>query len=112
MSLASKDVDPGVSQVRAQLVGSRAKGRLVLAADDTIMATGEHMYLHVDTEAGKTVPSVVSSDDRPTVTSSVGWALRTTVNVAVPAASDTPAEPVGTSIDTLPLWPRSVAVAS
>ena len=31
--------------------------RMHLTADDTIMATGEHMYLHVDTAVGKTVPA-------------------------------------------------------
>ena len=38
-------------------------------------------------DAGRTVPSVVSLDESPTVTSAVGWASRTTVNVAVPPAS-------------------------
>jgi carnitine 3-dehydrogenase len=31
--------------------------RMHLAADDTLIATGEHMYLHVATAAGKTVPA-------------------------------------------------------
>jgi carnitine 3-dehydrogenase / betainyl-CoA thioesterase len=31
--------------------------RMHLAADDALIATGEHMYLHVDTAAGKTVPA-------------------------------------------------------
>ena len=37
--------------------------------------------------AGATVPSVVSLEDRPMVTSAVGWVLSTTVKVAVPPAS-------------------------
>ena len=35
----------------------------------------------------ETVPSVASLDDRPIVTSAVGWLFSTTVNVAVPPAS-------------------------
>jgi carnitine 3-dehydrogenase len=31
--------------------------RMHLAADDTLMATGEHMYLHVDTTLGRSVPA-------------------------------------------------------
>ncbi len=38
-------------------------------------------------DAGRTVPSVASLDERPTVTSAVGCEFRTTVNVAVPPAS-------------------------
>ena len=34
-----------------------------------------------------TVPSVASLEDRPIVTSAVGWLFSTTVNVAVPPAS-------------------------
>ena len=37
--------------------------------------------------AGATVPSPVSLEVRAMVTSAVGWALSTTVKVAVPAAS-------------------------
>ncbi|MCU1387371.1 MAG: bifunctional 3-hydroxyacyl-CoA dehydrogenase/thioesterase [Ilumatobacteraceae bacterium] len=33
-------------------------------ADDTLMATGEHMYLHVDTEIGKSVPAPQNMQDR------------------------------------------------
>ena len=39
------------------------------------------------TEAGLTVPSVVSLLERPMVTFAVGWELRTMVNVACPPAS-------------------------
>ena len=39
------------------------------------------------TLAGETVPSLVSLELRPIVTSAVGWVFRTTVNVAVPPAS-------------------------
>ena len=35
----------------------------------------------------ETVPSVVSPDEMPMVTSAVGWLFKTTVNVAVPPAS-------------------------
>ena len=38
-------------------------------------------------DAGATVPSVVSLELRAMTTSAVGWLSRTTVNVAVPAAS-------------------------
>ncbi len=38
-------------------------------------------------DAGGTVPSVVSFDEMPIVTSAVGCASSTTVNVAVPPAS-------------------------
>ena len=38
--------------------------RMHLAADDTLMATGEHMYLHVDTTAGKAVPAPQEMQDR------------------------------------------------
>ncbi len=38
-------------------------------------------------DAGRTVPSVASLDEMPTVTSAVGSASSTTVNVAVPPAS-------------------------
>ena len=38
--------------------------RMHLAADDTLMATGEHMYLHVDTALGKAVPAPQEMQDR------------------------------------------------
>ena len=38
--------------------------RMHLVADDTLMATGEHMYLHVDTTMGKAVPAPQGMQDR------------------------------------------------
>jgi carnitine 3-dehydrogenase len=38
--------------------------RMHLAADDTLMATGEHMYLHVDTALGKAVAAPQEMQDR------------------------------------------------
>ncbi len=38
--------------------------RMFLVADDTLIATGEHMYLHVDTEIGKAVPAPQEMQDR------------------------------------------------
>jgi len=38
--------------------------RMHLAEDDTLMATGEHIYLHVDTAAGKAVPAPQDMQDR------------------------------------------------
>ena len=38
--------------------------RMYLAAGDILMATGEHMYLHVDTAAGKAVPAPQEMQDR------------------------------------------------
>ena len=49
----------------------------------TFMATNL-VFMKLD---GETVPSLVSLDERAMVTLLVGWALRTTVNVAVPPAS-------------------------
>ena len=49
-------------------------------------------------DAGDTVPSVVSLELRPIVTSAVGCASRTTVNVAVPPASVVVSPLVGVTV--------------
>ena len=48
--------------------------------------------------AGATVPSVVSLEVRPMVTSAVGWVLSTTVKVAVPPASVVVRPEVGVTV--------------
>jgi len=38
--------------------------KMHLVVDDVLIATGEHMYLHVDTEAGRAVPAPTAMIDR------------------------------------------------
>jgi len=54
----------------------------------TVTICGVFQFAGVNvTLVGETVPSLVSSDDRPIVTSAVGWVFRTIVNVAQSPAS-------------------------
>ncbi len=54
----------------------------------TVTVCAEFQFALVKvSDAGRTVPSVVSFDERPIVTSAVGCASSTTVKVAVPPAS-------------------------
>ncbi|MCU1394499.1 MAG: putative hydroxylacyl-CoA dehydrogenase [Ilumatobacteraceae bacterium] len=49
--------------------------RMHLSADDTLVATAEHMYLHVDTAAGKAVPAPQDMHDRIAVIADAHAAL-------------------------------------
>ncbi len=60
-------------------------------------------------EVGLTVPSAVLLDDKPMVTSAVGWLLRTMVKVACPPDSDVVSPEVGATV--IPASSLSVLVA-
>ena len=58
-----------VVYVTAQVMAHDAKrlhlfNRILRSDDHSVIATGEHMYLHVDTEVGKTVPAPQYMIDR------------------------------------------------
>jgi len=53
---------------------------------DTVCGVFQFAVVNV-TLAGETVPSLVSLDVKPIVTSAVGWLVRTIVNVSVPPPS-------------------------
>ena len=59
-------------------------------------------------EAGKTVPSEVSSEERPMVTSAAGWLSSTTSKVSVPPASVVTRPEVGLTV--MPAVSSSVLV--
>jgi len=64
-----------------------------------VMVCGTFQFTVVNvTLPALTVPSVVSVELSPIVTSAVGWAFNTTVNVAVPPASVVTSPDVGTTV--------------
>jgi hypothetical protein len=74
----------------------------------TVAVCGTFQFALVKvTLAGLTVPSVVSLELKPMVTSAVGWVLSTTVNVAVPPTSVVDRPEVGLTV--MPAVSLSVA---
>ena len=93
VTLTSAGVDPGVVGVAAGGRGGDDRvadvpSSRVSSTPVTVTVCAMFQLAAVKVRlAGATVPSPVSLEDRAMVTSAVGWALSTTVKVAVPAAS-------------------------